>query len=123
MQVKDARFVRIWTSSRRSGRKFTVCGCTPHQLLIDLSYTKPERAVDLVLLIAAQTDDWQDHSVLGCGPLLNILWQKGSEWALDKIDEAPSTPGLKNVLREVLSYSAISVTVMQRVNARLSFMP
>lgn len=123
MEARNVRFVRIWTSSRRNGHKFRVCGCTPHQLLIDLSYAKPERALDLMFLIAAQTEDWQDHSLLGGGPLLNILWRDGSDWALDKIDKTPTTLGLKNMLHEVLSYPTIPVAVKKRVASRLARLP
>lgn len=119
MEPKNERFARIWRFSRSNARKFSVCGCTPHQLLIDLSHAKPERALDLVLLIADQSQDGLDHSLLGGGPLLNVLWRDRGDWALDKIDEVPSTLGLENMLREVLSYSTIPEAVKKRVAQRL----
>ena len=119
MQARNSRFVRIWMSSRTNGPTYRVFGCTPHQLLIDLSYSKPERALDLVFLIAKQAEDQQDHSLLGGGPLFNILLRDGPEWALDKMDETIMTIGLENVLREVLSYSTLPEAVKKRVAKRL----
>jgi hypothetical protein len=119
MQARNTRFVRIWMLSQNKDRKFRVCGFTPHQLLIDLSYAKPERALELVFLIAAGTMDRRHHSMLGGGPLLNILWQNGSEWALDNMEGTPTTLGLENMLREVLSYSTLPLEVKKRAASRL----
>ncbi|WP_156167876.1 hypothetical protein [Devosia epidermidihirudinis] len=74
-------------------------------MLLDLSHTKPERAVELVLVIAERTDDQSALSYLGGGPLVNVLWSDAASIALKQIHAAPKTFGKTSVVREALSYA------------------
>jgi hypothetical protein len=101
-QSVDERFVRNWLASIRPFRideSEAPYGSRPQQLLLDLAYSKPDRALELIVLITQRTNDPWHLSVLGAGPLENLL-RENSTATLEALEKAPSS-SLKQALSSV----------------------